>query len=165
MKKIIMIVFTLMFLVGCVGVNVSRTPAEAQESEKTAEPKQEESLAPPEPQVEEPPEEIPPIEPEPEDETPPEEPPEEEPEEQQSGPAQMNISSGRFHPEEIFVGVGETVTWTNNYDAPIMISGPKGTFNTKLYGGESYTYTFEKTGKHAIIKLVDPIFFGWVYVE
>lgn len=156
--------FVLMFLVGCVGVEVSKTPGEAPETQETSEPEQEEEPPEPEPQVEEPPEETPPTEEEPEEEAQVEEPPEEEPEGPISGQAQVNISSGRFHPAEITVKVGTTVTWTNLYEAPIMISGPKGTFNTKLYGGDSYSYTFEKPGTYAIIKLVEAIFFGKVYV-
>ncbi len=93
-----------------------------------------------------------------------EEPPEEEPEGPISGQAQVNISSGRFHPAEITVEVGTTVTWTNLYEVPIMISGPKGTFNTKIYPGDTYSYTFEKTGTFSIIKLVDPIYFQKVHV-
>ncbi len=150
--------FVLFFLVGCATVEVTK-PSDEEPSESPSETEQkEETPAPapePQPQIEETPKETEPVEEE----------PEEEPEEQIPDVIEVTIGKGKFDPAEVTIKVGEAVTWTNLYEASIMLTGPKGTFSTKLGGGESYSYTFEEPGMYNIIKVVDPILFGKVFVE
>ncbi|MBW2984027.1 hypothetical protein KY361_02860 [Candidatus Woesearchaeota archaeon] len=157
MKNIFIIVLALVFLTGCATVKISRGNIEALDETPTLmkEPVEQ-------PEVDEPPEEPPkePLKEEPE----PEEPPEV-PQGQTSNIVGVNISSGKFIPGEVAIKPGDTVEWTNQYEVSIMISGPKDTFSAKLGPEESYSYTFEEPGKYSIIKLVDPIFFGRVFVE
>lgn len=61
------------------------------------------------------------------------------------------LYGGEFRPRNIDVSVGATVTWNNTDTArPVhMVVSNDGLFNKTLNFGESFSYTFTRTGTFA----------------
>lgn len=169
-----------MLLIGCKGNDTSpeaSAPPELSETEETpdetpAEPAEETQAAPEEPEDEPETQEEPETAEEANNEAGTNETTEETPAEEGSTESGVTgsvvgtiITQKQFDPKDVTIKVGDTIKWVSETSAPIVISGPKGTFNIKMYPGDAYSYTFEKTGTFSIIKLVAPIYFQKVHVE
>jgi len=73
-----------------------------------------------------------------------------------SAPAGARVNAAvvdnRFQPSALTVGVGTTVTWTNNGNNAHTLSSPDGLFDSGgLFGGQTFSYTFDKAGTYTII--------------
>jgi plastocyanin len=59
----------------------------------------------------------------------------------------VTVEDFSFHPENLQVSVGTTVTWTNRDSATHTASADDGLFDTKsMQPGTSHTFTFERVG-------------------
>lgn len=57
------------------------------------------------------------------------------------------IQGNAFNPDTLTVKVGTTVTWTNNDSYDHTVTSDTGVFDSgHVSSGQSYTYTFAKTG-------------------
>jgi plastocyanin len=87
-----------------------------------------------------------------------------------AGSASVSILDGnsqsafRFSPSSITVGVGETVIWTNNGDAPHTVTGD-GLGSPTLNNGQSYSHKFTSPGTVSYICSIHPFMTGTVIVE
>ncbi|MDH3278530.1 MAG: plastocyanin/azurin family copper-binding protein, partial [Nitrosopumilus sp.] len=77
-----------------------------------------------------------------------------------------------FIPYEVTIGVGGTVTWTNNDSAHHTVTsgspggGPSGEFNSNLFPPETtFEHTFDTTGDYPYFCLVHPWQSGIVTVQ
>ncbi len=77
-----------------------------------------------------------------------------------------------FLPSTILIGVGGTVTWTNDDTAAHTVtsgsvdSGPDGTFDSSIFmAGETFEYTFDEAGEYDYFCIVHPWMTGKVIVE
>src|SRR5689334_22645512 len=87
-----------------------------------------------------------------------------------SAAAQINvmIEHYQFSPADLSVHVGDTVTWTNMDDAPHTVttsSGPDKISSPTLNKGDTFSFTFTKTGVYAYYCAVHPDMKGSVNVE
>jgi plastocyanin len=77
-----------------------------------------------------------------------------------------------FIPYEVTIGVGGTVTWTNDDTAAHTVTsgtvtdGPDGVFDSSLFmAGRSFEFTFEESGEYDYFCVVHPWMAGKVIVE
>jgi plastocyanin len=71
-----------------------------------------------------------------------------------------------FSPSSVTVDVGDTVTWSNQDDAPHTATGDGGSFNTgTLDKGESGSHTFQSAGSFSYICAIHPNMKGTVVVQ
>jgi plastocyanin len=77
----------------------------------------------------------------------------------------VSIQGFAFHPGSISVGVGDTVTWTNQDSVAHTATANDGSFNTgTLKKGQSASHTFPKAGTFAYICAIHPNMKGTVTV-
>ena len=83
------------------------------------------------------------------------------------GGAQVSMEGIAFNPSEVSVGVGDTVTWTNNESvahdvtADSFSSGEPG----GMMSGDTFEHTFEEAGTFDYVCTVHPGMEGTVTVE
>jgi plastocyanin len=78
----------------------------------------------------------------------------------------VRISGFAFSPDSVTVGVGESVTWTNEDAVAHTATGSGGAFDTeRLDPGESTTITFATAGSYAYVCAIHPTMTGTVVVE
>src|SRR5918992_4529620 len=83
------------------------------------------------------------------------------------GGAQVSMEGIAFNPSEVSVGVGDTVTWTNNESvahdvtADSFSSGEPG----GMMSGDTFEHTFEEAGTFDYVCTVHPGMEGTVVVE
>jgi plastocyanin len=83
------------------------------------------------------------------------------------GGAEVSMEGIAFEPAEVSVGVGDTVTWTNNdsvghdVTADSFSSGDPGA----MAGGDTFEHTFEEAGTFEYVCTVHPGMEGTVTVE
>ena len=83
------------------------------------------------------------------------------------GGAEVSMEGIAFQPAEVTVGVGDTVTWTNNdsvghdVTADSFSSGDPGA----MAGGDTFEHTFEEAGTFDYVCTVHPGMEGTVVVE
>lgn len=78
----------------------------------------------------------------------------------------VSIKGFKFMPQDITVKVGTTVTWTNEDSAPHTVESADGVLRSdELAKGDSWSFTFTKTGKHDYICGIHPSMHGSVTVE
>jgi plastocyanin len=66
---------------------------------------------------------------------------------QQAGGGSVNIVDFAFQPQAVTVRVGQTVTWTNNGDAPHTVKWQQGAPESpRLSKGSTYQRTFDAAG-------------------
>jgi plastocyanin len=77
-----------------------------------------------------------------------------------------------FIPADITIGVGETVTWSNDDTAAHTVTsgtpdgGPDGIFDSSLFmAGNTFSHTFDKTGQFNYFCMVHPWMTGTVQVN
>jgi plastocyanin len=77
----------------------------------------------------------------------------------------VTIKNFAFSPGSVSVHVGDTITWTNQDDAPHTATAKNGSFNTGiLQKGKSGSHTFTSAGTIAYICSVHPNMHGTVVV-
>jgi len=60
-----------------------------------------------------------------------------------------NAGSNSFSPNPVEVKVGETVTWINDDSGRHTVTSKDGFFDSGMMGkGQSFSYTFDKTGEY-----------------
>jgi plastocyanin len=70
------------------------------------------------------------------------------------GGAQVSMKDIQFHPADVTIKAGETVTWTNDEAVAHDVdgSGPGGNFSSGPTGGmnegDTFKFTFDKPGKY-----------------
>jgi plastocyanin len=70
------------------------------------------------------------------------------------GGAQVSMKDIQFHPSNVTIKAGETVTWTNDESVAHDVdgSGPGGKFSSGPTGGmnegDTFKFTFDKPGKY-----------------
>jgi plastocyanin len=68
------------------------------------------------------------------------------------GKIAATVIDNRFQPSALTIGVGSTVTWTNNGNNIHTLSSFDGLFDSGgLLGGQSFSFTFEKPCTHRLI--------------
>ena len=78
----------------------------------------------------------------------------------------VRIDGMRFKPATITVKPGTTVTWIHNSTMPHTVSGDtEGLSSSTMYGGEKYSYTFDKSGSYSYACDLHPGMKGKVVVE
>ncbi|MCL5985529.1 MAG: cupredoxin family copper-binding protein [Actinobacteria bacterium] len=76
----------------------------------------------------------------------------------------ITIQNFAFNPSEIQIKVGETVTWTNMDSAPHTIKSDS--FNSStLNNGDSFSFTFDKSGNYDYSCGIHPNMKGKIIVE
>lgn len=79
----------------------------------------------------------------------------------------VTINSFAYGPASITVKVGNTVTWTNGDQAPHTVTSqsPGGPLRSATMNrGQTYKYTFTKTGRYAYLCTLHPFMTGTVVV-
>jgi plastocyanin len=80
--------------------------------------------------------------------------------------ATVIIDSNGFSPATLTIAVGTTVTWTNNDDAQHMLTSLSGYFaSSALNKGESFSYTFTKSGTNPYFCKINPSMSGKIIVQ
>lgn len=91
-----------------------------------------------------------------------------------SGENTVTYTNSGFSPKSITIKVGESVTFVNNSSSLLHVASNPHPIHTDLLGfdskntfsaGESYTYTFEKTGEHGYHNHLNPTSTGVVVIE
>jgi plastocyanin len=78
----------------------------------------------------------------------------------------VTIKNFAFAPASVTVNTGDTVTWTNQDDAPHTATGSGGSFNTgTLAKGKSASHTFSSAGSFSYICAIHPNMHGTVVVK
>ena len=78
----------------------------------------------------------------------------------------VNISGNRFDPAELVVGVGTTVTWSNDDSTRHTITASSGTFDSgDLKSGQDFSYTFDESGTFEYGCTIHPFMKGTVTVK
>jgi plastocyanin len=73
------------------------------------------------------------------------------------GGAQVSMKNIQFHPSNVTIKAGETVTWTNDEAIAHDVdgSGPGGNFSSGPTGGmnqgDTFKFTFDKPGKYKYV--------------
>lgn len=76
------------------------------------------------------------------------------------------IRGFKFVPAEVNIKAGETVVWTNEDSAPHTVESSDGTLKSdELSKGDTYSYTFAKSGKYDYICGIHPSMKGAVTVQ
>lgn len=77
-----------------------------------------------------------------------------------------------FLPSTVVIGVGGTVTWTNDDTAAHTVTsgsvenGPDGTFDSSIFmAGKTFEHTFEEAGEYDYFCIVHPWMTGKIIVE
>jgi plastocyanin len=84
---------------------------------------------------------------------------------QAAGSSGVTIKNFAFSPGSVSVHVGDTITWTNQDDAPHTATAKNGSFDTGiLQKGKSGSHTFTSAGTIAYICSVHPNMHGTVVV-
>ena len=79
-------------------------------------------------------------------------------------PASISISNFAFHPQQLTVKIGTTVTWTNDDPAPHQIGGS--ILDSQLLNtGDSYNYIFTQAGTYDYHCLIHPTMTGQIIVQ
>jgi plastocyanin len=69
-----------------------------------------------------------------------------------AGKVAATVVDNRFQPNALTIGVGSTVTWTNNGNNIHTLSSFDGQFDSGgLLGGQSFSFTFDKPGTYRLI--------------
>lgn len=77
----------------------------------------------------------------------------------------VSIKNFAFAPETITVKVGTTVTWTNNDQDAHTVTAMDHTFASQpLSPGDSFHFTFTKTGSYAYLCTIHPFMTATVVV-
>ena len=81
-----------------------------------------------------------------------------------------STGSFAFSPATITIKVGTTVTWTNNTSAPHTVTSDDGTtfdsgLNTPIQPGDTFSFTFTKTGTFAYHCQIHPFMKATVIVQ
>ncbi len=85
---------------------------------------------------------------------------------QQAGAASVTIVDFAFQPQNLSVKVGQTVTWTDNGDAPHSVKWQQGAAESpRLQKGGTYQRTFESAGSFPYVCGVHPNMTGTVTVS
>ncbi|HYZ93154.1 MAG TPA: cupredoxin domain-containing protein [Actinomycetota bacterium] len=64
------------------------------------------------------------------------------------GDTEVLVKGFRFQPREVTVGIGETVTWSQQDDTLHTVTS-EGLFDSKdLAQGETFSFTFERAGSY-----------------
>ena len=78
----------------------------------------------------------------------------------------VEIRDFAFHPAQIEISVGTTVTWTNQDSVAHTSTAEDGTWDSgNLDQGQSYSYTFDRPGTHPYVCLYHPNMRGTVVVR
>jgi plastocyanin len=78
----------------------------------------------------------------------------------------VEIKDFAFHPAQIEISTGTTVTWTNNDTVAHTATATDGTFDSGILDpGASFTYTFDKPGSYDFACLIHPQMKGTVTVR
>jgi len=79
---------------------------------------------------------------------------------------QVSIENFAFMPANLTVAVGDTVTWTNNDDAPHTATASNGAFDSgTLDNGGTFSFTFTTAGTYAYICEIHPQMTGTITVQ
>ncbi|HEX2221386.1 MAG TPA: cupredoxin family copper-binding protein [Candidatus Limnocylindria bacterium] len=79
---------------------------------------------------------------------------------------QVSIDNFAFMPANLTVAVGDTVTWTNNDDAPHTATAGNGAFDSgNLDNGQTYSFTFTTAGTFSYICEIHPQMTGTITVQ
>src|SRR5262249_57138532 len=82
-----------------------------------------------------------------------------------SAAASVTMGDFFFSPSSVTVAVGDTVTWTNNGQAPHNATADDGSFKTPdLNNGQSASHTFSSAGTFTYICTIHPNMHGTVRV-
>jgi len=82
-----------------------------------------------------------------------------------AGPVAVHISNFTFGPKMVTVKVGQTVTWTNDDDIPHTVVATDKSFRSKVLDtGQSFSFTFTKSGQVAYFCSLHPMMTGKVTV-
>ncbi len=82
-----------------------------------------------------------------------------------SGPT-VTIDNFTFSPPTITVGVGSTVTWTNQDDIPHTVVASDRAFKSKVMDtDEKYSFTFTRPGEYGYFCSLHPHMVGKVVVK
>jgi amicyanin len=78
----------------------------------------------------------------------------------------VDIAGFAFHPGEVTISVGDTVTWTNNDSVPHTATsvGSQAAFDGEMAPGESFSFTFLEAGTYDYICELHPEMEGSVVV-
>jgi plastocyanin len=83
---------------------------------------------------------------------------------QESGALNVNMQNFAFSPSELKVKAGDTVTWTNNDNAPHTVTGED--FNSgTLNKGDVFSYTFTRAGTYEYVCNFHSAMKGKIIVE
>ena len=78
----------------------------------------------------------------------------------------VSLKSFKFVPVDVDIKVGDTVVWTNRDSAPHTVTSSDGTLDSdELAQGETYSYTFTKSGKYDYHCGIHPSMRGSVTVQ
>jgi len=78
----------------------------------------------------------------------------------------VEIRDFAFHPAEIEIAAGTTVTWTNNDTVAHTATATDGTFDSGILDpGASFKYTFDKPGTYDFACLIHPKMKGTITVR
>ena len=78
----------------------------------------------------------------------------------------VSIKGFKFVPADITVKVGDTVVWTNDDTVSHTVESSDGTLKSdELSKGDTYRFTFKKTGKHDYACGIHPSMHGSVTVQ
>jgi plastocyanin len=78
----------------------------------------------------------------------------------------VSIQNFNFNPENITVKAGTTVTWTNDDSVTHHIKADDSSFESKdLNNGDTYSFTFSKTGVYKYHCSIHPSMTGSVVVD
>jgi plastocyanin len=79
---------------------------------------------------------------------------------------QVSIENFAFMPASLTVQVGDTVTWTNNDDAPHTATADNGAFDSDtLATGGTYSFTFTAAGEFGYFCSIHPDMTGTITVQ
>jgi plastocyanin len=82
-----------------------------------------------------------------------------------TGPVAVHISNFTFGPKMVTVKVGQTITWTNDDDIPHTVVATDKSFRSKVLDtGQSFSFTFTKSGQVAYFCSLHPMMTGKVTV-
>lgn len=76
----------------------------------------------------------------------------------------VSVSNFRFTPQTLTVGVGDTVTWTND-DSTSHIISIDGVESPELFKGDSWSHTFTAAGAFDYLCTIHPSMKGTITVQ
>ncbi|HEX3457581.1 MAG TPA: cupredoxin family copper-binding protein [Candidatus Baltobacteraceae bacterium] len=83
-----------------------------------------------------------------------------------SAPATVEISNDAFHPAQLTIAAGQTVTFTNRDDDAHTVTSNTGAFDSKgIDTGQIWRYTFTKPGSYAYFCALHPFMKATIVVK